>query len=158
MLESFWQHAPSGVRQHAMWYLGTQLPAPTMPDAVRARGFSYWERRLDAARRSDNPDAFRPELGAIGQWTLRDRIDGQWLADQFLNMLQADFVPTDAFSVVDWLAKIAPRNVDRAVEILSALLRNPQIDPWAYMTNKNPSVRSSPKGCARHARHHRQGP
>jgi hypothetical protein len=83
LLESFWQHAPSGVRQHAMWYLGTQLPAPTMPDAMRARGFSYWERRLDAARRSDNPDAFRPELGAIGQWTLRDRIDGQWLADQF---------------------------------------------------------------------------
>ena len=55
-----------------------------------------------------------------------------------LNMLQADFVPTDAFSVVDWLAKIAPRNVDRAVEILFALLRNPRIDPWAYMTQQEP--------------------
>ena len=138
LLESFWEHAPSGVRQHAMWYLGTQLPAPDMPDATRARGFSYWERRLDAARRSDNPDVFRAELGAIGQWTLRDPIDDQWLADQLLNMLQADFVPTDAFSVVDWLAKIAPRNVDRAVEILSALLRNPRVDQWAYMTQREP--------------------
>ena len=138
LLESFWEHAPSGVRQHSMWYLGTQLPAPDMPDATRARGFSYWERRLDAARRSDNPDAFRAELGAIGQWTLRDPIDDQWLADQLLNMLQADFVPTDAFSVVDWLAKIAPRNVDRAVEILSALLRNPRVDQWAYMTQREP--------------------
>jgi hypothetical protein len=65
LLESFWEHAPSGVRQHAMWYLGTQLPAPDMPDATRARGFAYWERRLDAAQRSCNPDAFRAELGAI---------------------------------------------------------------------------------------------
>jgi hypothetical protein len=138
LLESFWEHAPPGVRQHSMWYLGTHLRAPDMPDATRARGFSYWERRLDAARRSDNPDAFRAELGAIGQWTLRDRIDDQWLADQLFNMLQADFVPTDAFSVVDWLAKIAPRNVDRAVEILSALLRNPRVDQWAYMTQREP--------------------
>ena len=109
-----------------------------MPDAMRARGFAYWERRLDAARRFDNPDAFRAELAAIGQWTLRDRIDDHWLADQLFEMLQAGFVPTDAFSVVDWLARIAPRNVDRAVEILSALLRNPRVDQWAYMTQHEP--------------------
>jgi hypothetical protein len=36
LLESFWAHAPSGVRQHSMWYLGTQLPAPDMPDEMRA--------------------------------------------------------------------------------------------------------------------------
>jgi hypothetical protein len=40
LLESFWEHAPSGARQHSMWYLGTQLPAPDMPGATRARGFS----------------------------------------------------------------------------------------------------------------------
>jgi hypothetical protein len=74
LLESFWEPAPSGVRQHCIWYLGTQLAAPDMPDPMRARGFSYWMSRLDAARRSDNPDAFRAELGAIGQWTLRDRM------------------------------------------------------------------------------------
>jgi hypothetical protein len=105
---------------------------------MRARGFAYWERRLDAAVRSDNPDKFRAELGAIGQWTLRDRIDDRWLADQLFKILQADFVPTDAFSVVDWIAKIAPRNVDRAVAILSTLLRNPRVDQWAYMTQREP--------------------
>jgi len=136
LLESFWEHAPSGVRQHCMWYLGTQLAAPDMPDVMRARGFAYWARRLDAARRSDNPDAFRAELGAIGQWTLRDRIDDNWLANQLFEVLQAGFAPADAFRVVDWLAKIAPRNVDRAVKILSALLRNPHIDQWTYMTQQ----------------------
>jgi hypothetical protein len=138
LLQSFWEHAPSGVRQHCMWYLGRQLAVADMPDAMCARGFAYWVSRLDAARHSDNPDAFRAELGAIGQWTLRDRIDDHWLADQLLEMLRAGFVPTDAFNVVDWLAKIAPPNVDRAVEILSALLRNPRVDQWTYMTQQEP--------------------
>jgi hypothetical protein len=149
LLESFWDHAPSSIRQHCMWYLGTQLALPDMPDATRQRGFAYWERRLDAARRSSSPDAFRAELGAIGQWTLRDRIDDHWLTDQLFDMLQAGFAPTDAFSVVDWLAKIAPRNVDRAVEILSALLRNPHIDQWAYMTQREPIRTVLAEGLAR---------
>jgi hypothetical protein len=149
LLESFWEHAPSSVRQHCMWFLGTQLPLPDIPDATRARGLAYWQRRLDTARRSGNPDAFRAELGAIGQWTLRDRIDDHWLADQLFDMLQAGFAPTDAFSVVDWLAKIAPRNVDRAVEILSALLRNPHIDQWAYMTQREPIRTVLAEGLAR---------
>jgi hypothetical protein len=42
---------------------------------------------------------------------------------------------------VEWLAKIAPRNVDSSVEILSALLRNPQVDQWAYMTQRE-SIRA----------------
>jgi hypothetical protein len=140
LLESFWQHASAALLQHTMWYLGTQLALPTseLPDEIRARGFSCWERRLEVARRASDPDIFRLELGAIGQWCLRDHIDDHWLADQLLAMLQAGFVPTDAFSVVDWLAKIAPRNVNRAVEILSALLRNPRVDQWAYMTQREP--------------------
>ena len=31
LLESFWEHAPPSVRQHCMWYLGTQLALPNMP-------------------------------------------------------------------------------------------------------------------------------
>jgi hypothetical protein len=149
LLESFWAHAPIGTRQHAMWYLGTVLEAPDLPEAMRARGFSYWERRLAAAVRSANPDVFRVELGAIGQWCLREQIDDSWLADKLFTMLGAGFVPTDAFSVVDWLAKIAPRNVDRAVEILSALLRNPRIDQWAYMTQQVPIRTVLSEGLAR---------
>jgi hypothetical protein len=121
-----------------MWYLGTQLALPDLPDEIRSRGFSYWEQRLEAARRSDDPDAFRAELGAIGQWTLRARIDDDWLANQLLALLQARFIPTDAFHVVDWLANIASRSVDDAVEILSALLRHPLLDQWIYITQREP--------------------
>ena len=132
-----------------MWYLGTILAAPDLPEAMRARGFSYWERRLAIAECSDDPDAFRTELGAIGQWCLPEPIDDDWLADQLFAMLEAGFVPTDAFSVVDWLAKIAPRNVDRAVKILSALLRNPRVDQWAYMTQREPIRTVLSEGLAR---------
>jgi hypothetical protein len=41
-------------------------------------------------------------------------------------------------ALLDWLVKIALRNVDRAVEILSALLRNPRVDQWTYMTQQEP--------------------
>jgi hypothetical protein len=140
LLEQFWQTAPAHLRRHAMWFLGTQLasPASELPDATRARGFAYWERRLETARHARDPDAFREELGAIGQWTLRDEIDDGWLSDQLLSMLKAGFAPKDAFSVIDWLAKTLPANVDRAVEILALLLANPRLDQWAYMTQREP--------------------
>ena len=110
LLESFWEHAPSGVRQHAMWYLALNYPRPTCPTRCVRAAFPIGIAVSMLLGAPIIPDAFRAELGAVGQWSLRDRIDDQWLADQLFNMLQADFVPTDAFSVVDWLAKIAPRN------------------------------------------------
>jgi hypothetical protein len=121
LLEQFWQRASERLRQHAMWFLGTQLELTPeqLPDAYRARGFSYWERRIAAAKNSSDPDSFRDELGAIGQWCMRDQIDELWLTDQLLAMFQAGFVPRDAFSVVEWLAKISPNRVDRAVEVLA---------------------------------------
>jgi hypothetical protein len=121
-----------------MWYLGTQLPAPDMPEEMRQRGFAYWERRLEAGMHSSDPDRFRAELGGIGQWTLRDPIDDEWLAAQLSTMMKAGFVPTDAFSVVDWLAKVAPGRIDQVATILSSLLRNPLVDQWAYMTQREP--------------------
>jgi hypothetical protein len=149
LLTDFWETAPEPARQHCMWYLGTQLPAPDLPEEMRERGFAYWERRLDAGMRSSDRDRFRAELGGIGQWTLRDPIDDEWLAGQLLKMLQADFVPTDAFGVVDWLAKIMPGRIDRAVAILSALLRNPRVDQWAYMTQREPIRAVLVEGLAR---------
>ena len=149
LLTDFWETAPEPARQHCMWYLGTQLPAPDLPEEMRERGFAYWERRLDAGMRSSDRDKFRAELGGIGQWTLRDPIDDEWLAGQLLKMLQADFVPTDAFSVVDWLTKIMPGRIDRAVAILSALLRNPRVDQWAYVTQREPIRAVLVEGLAR---------
>jgi hypothetical protein len=61
-----------------------------------------------------------------------------WLCDQLLRMLKAGFVPTEAFSVVGWLQKVAARHVDRAVEVLAAVLRNPRVDQWVYMTQSEP--------------------
>jgi hypothetical protein len=64
-------------------------------------------------------------------------------------MLRAGFAPTDAFSVAEWLQKIAPRHVDRAVEALATLLRHPQVDRWAYMTQREPIRAVLREGLAR---------
>jgi len=139
-LERFWHNAPMQVRQHAMWFLGQQLQraAEQLPVEVRDRGFSYWERRLAAAKKSADPDSFREELGCIGQWCFGGNIDELWLSDQMIAMLEAGFVPANAFNVVEWLEKIATRHVDRAVELIKLLLADPRVDKWAYLTQRDP--------------------
>jgi hypothetical protein len=53
-------------------------------------------------------------------------------------MMQAGFVPMHAFSLVSRLEKISTRHVDQAVAVLAALLMNPRVDRWAYMTQRDP--------------------
>jgi hypothetical protein len=55
-----------------------------------------------------------------------------------LRPVKAGFGPSDAFSVVEWLAKISSRHIDRAFEVLAAVLTNPRVDPWSYMTQREP--------------------
>lgn len=138
LLEQFWRDAPIGMRRYAMWYLGTQLDLPnaSLPDESRARGLSYWERRLAIAMAASDPEPFRFELGALGQWCGRRQIDDHWLLMQLTTMLRAGFVPTDVFSVVDRLHKISAHDPDRAIAVLSGLLRHPRVERSAYVTQR----------------------
>ena len=140
LLHQFWQQATGGVRRHAMWFVGNQVsrPASEVPDHVKARALTYWENRLAEATQSNHPDAYRQELGAISQWCFHGQVDEAWLCEQLIRMLRAGFAPTDAYSVVEWLGKVAPRHVDRAAEALALLLRDPHVDQWAYMTHRDP--------------------
>jgi hypothetical protein len=124
-------------------------PSSEVSDDVKARGFAYWERRLAEATGSGEQDLYRAELGAIGHLCFHGTVDEIWLFDQLLRMLGAGFVPTDAFSVVEWLAKVASRHVYRAVEVLAALLRHPRVDQWAYMTQREPIRLVLSEGLAR---------
>ena len=51
-----------------MWFAGNQVSSAEVPDPVKARGLAYWESRLAEAISSGNLDAYRSELGVIGQW------------------------------------------------------------------------------------------
>jgi hypothetical protein len=139
LLEQFLRDAPMRMKRYAMWYLGTQLdlPSSSLPDEMRARGFSYWERRLEAAVASPDPEVFRLELGAIGQWCARRQIDDQWLLKQLTAMLGAGFAPTDAFSVVERLHEMSAIHPDDTLAVTSALLRSPLVDRWAYATQRD---------------------
>jgi hypothetical protein len=140
LLEQFCGAAPDVVRRHAMWFVGDVVSGPATEDREKmiARGMKYWEQRLDAAIQSDRPDDHRGELGSIGHWCFHGQVDEVWLSEQLVRMLTAGFVPNDAYEAIEWLQDIAPRHIDRAVEVMQLLLRNPRTDRWAYMTKREP--------------------
>jgi hypothetical protein len=49
---------------------------------------------------------------------------------------EGGFVLKDAFTVVTRLQKISSRHADQAVAVLQALLTNPLVDHWAYVTQR----------------------
>jgi hypothetical protein len=145
MIEHFWQRASGRLRQHVMGFLGRQLqlPADQLPNEYRARAITYWEVRLAAAIAAPEPDNYRAELGAIGQWFIHDavNIDPDWLLDQLLRMLRAGFAPNNAYSLVEWLGRRATSHPDKAVEVLSDLLNSAHVNRSAFMTHQA-SIRS----------------
>jgi hypothetical protein len=138
VFQLFWDTAPASARQSAMWFLGTQLgqPADQFPEQFRARAYSYWDRRLSAAKASPNADYFREEIGTIGQFFIHGKIDGTWLMNQVLAMAASGFAPSEPYSVLRHLAKLSAEHPVHAVEVLAALAKNPRFDRWVYMTQQ----------------------
>ncbi|MCK1590250.1 hypothetical protein [Bradyrhizobium sp. 169] len=136
LFERFWNTAPSRALQHAMWFLGEQLELPpkNLPEPLRARAVSYWERRLAAAEASSTPDSFRDEIGALGQFFFRKGISDEWLIGQIAAAAEAGFAPSDPYSVLDRLAKASPKLPDCAARALAALIKCKHADAWTYMT------------------------
>jgi hypothetical protein len=151
LLEQFCSRAPDNVRRHAMSFVGTEVsrPASDVRKKMKLRGLKYWERRLNSAIQSGRPDDYRGELGSISLWCFHGQVDEAWLCQQLVRMLAAGFVPTDAYSVVEWLQKIAPHHIDHAVAVMQGLLRSPRIDRWAYMTEREPIRAVLSEGLAR---------
>ncbi|BBC02685.1 MULTISPECIES: hypothetical protein [Bradyrhizobium] len=138
VFQLFWDTAPASARKSAMWFLGTQLgqPPDQFPEPFRARAYSYWDRRLAAAKASSNPDYFREEIGTIGQFFLNGKIDGPWLMNQVLAMAAIGFAPSEPYSVLRHLAKLSAEHRIHAVEVLAALAKSPRFDRWVYMTQQ----------------------
>jgi hypothetical protein len=139
LMRVFWEEAPPKARAHAMSFLGRELALPPdhLAGDIRKRGLGYWEARLAAALSAGDRDAFRSELGVIGQWCGKDNIDPTWLLDQLLRLLDAGLVPNSGYAVVDWLGKIAVGHPDKSVEVLNALLKNPRTDHWTYAAHRD---------------------
>lgn len=138
ILDTFWKIAPERLLQHCMWALGRYLKEPPdqMPD-VRERGRAYWSSRLSAAKAMPDPNKFRSEVGAFGQWC-QGTFDAAWLVEQLCEMLAAGFAPNHSFGVVEWLAEISPNFPDKSVEALLALLSIPHTDQWSYLMHEGP--------------------
>jgi hypothetical protein len=138
VFELIWARAPLRARKHAIWFLSIQLKLPPirLPPDRHVRAVKYWEGRVAAAKAAPNPEAFRDEIGAIGQFFARKAIDGEWLMDQVLAISEAGFAPTDGYSVMARLSEISGEHPDRAAEVLLVLVKNPHFDRWINVTQK----------------------
>lgn len=143
VFESFWARAPLRARQHAMWFLGIQLEMPVdrLPADRHKRALTYWDRRVAAAKAASDPEPYREEIGALGQFFMRKGIDSDWLMDQAIAISAAGFAPSDGYSVMDRLAKISTERPDRAAEVLSVLVKNQHFDRWTYL-GQNAAMRT----------------
>ena len=56
-----------------------------------------------------------------------------------LRALRSGFAPSSAYSVVEWLAKISVLHVDRAVEVMEALVTNTRV---AHYMEQEQSIRT----------------
>ena len=56
-----------------------------------------------------------------------------------LRMLRLGFEPSLVYSVIEWLAKVCETHVDRAVEVLEALVTNPHAN---YYMGQEQSIRT----------------
>jgi hypothetical protein len=128
LLRQFWDTAPAPARSHAMWFMGRHM-VPT--NDLRARAMMYWEERLEAAMQAADPEPFRRELGTIGRFFLWE-VDGIWLTNQLLRMLNAGFAPNDAFGVIDNLAKLVPTQIEKVIEATNLLVRQPNVQAWIF--------------------------
>ena len=128
LLRHFWEVAAVPARRHAMWFMGRHM-LPT--NNLRGRAMAYWDERLQAATRADDPEPFQRELGTIGNFFLWE-VDRIWLADQLLIMLNAGIAPNDAFGVIDNLAKLLPERIDKVVEVTNLLVRQPNVQAWIF--------------------------
>ncbi|UPK01442.1 hypothetical protein [Bradyrhizobium sp. 170] len=109
----------------------------TVAGASGIKAQSYWERRLAVAKASDGPDEFRAEIGSIGLWVLWN-VEPDWLLEQLLAILAADYAPNDIYSVVDKLSKMDVEKIDRVVEVLSALVSSPHVNRLTLMVQPGP--------------------
>jgi hypothetical protein len=140
LLEQFEAHASADLRRHAMWFVGNEVSRPSseIPDDARARGLAYWERRLGAATSSTQRSDFADELGTISHWCFHGVTDELWLADQLLAMFKIGLAPRNGHGTVEWLQKLAARDIDRAVEVLGSLIHCSGVERWTYISNQGP--------------------
>ena len=140
ILEEFWRTAPSELRNHALWFIGKAIsrsPEEVSEEEMK-RGMAYWERRLAAANSTGDKAPYRDEFAAGGSWCLHNKVAPRWMCDQLLAMSNAGFGLRGAFTVFEWLPKIAPFHPDQAVSTLLAIVKNGESNTMVYTAMPNP--------------------
>jgi hypothetical protein len=128
-------------QQRRRLILGLDQYVRTAPDQVseakRSRGLALWEARLRAAAATANQGSFADEIEAFGHWIGNPQLETSWVLTQLFTMLSANFMPSVAYSVIDWIAGICDEQLELSVQILVKLIEHHDAKPDMYMTQRN---------------------
>ena len=135
LLEQFLVNAGPSLRRHALILAGNQAASAIAKGKTEEyqRALSYWSDRLKKATSSAEPQTFRQEIGALGQWFTHDAIGDDWLVHELERMVRGGFVPMQSFLVMKRLAKLATTHSELVASIILGLLRNPRTDRWMFV-------------------------
>ena len=99
---------------------------------LKERAKTYWDRRLQLGKSASNKDAFRKELAH--NWRMVPLEGRSALADGSTAalMMNAGFAPNDGIGVIDNLAQQDPEKIDQVIEIMRALVHQPDVEPWIF--------------------------
>ena len=125
LLSRFWSKSPALIRGHALEFLGRSLEhtKEAVPSHILERLKVLWEKRLNDAKASGAPDAYRDEMAAFGYWFISGKFDDAWAMTQLLESLKLSQKTKQEHSVIGKIAKLVHNIPCESVQCLELIAK-----------------------------------
>ena len=123
LLKQFLTNANPDIRRHAIGFVGRSLEGDSdekVPGEVVERFKKLWEVYWAGAGKKDAEE--QPDAQLFGTWFASGQFPERWALEQLEQFVKVVPTPEPDHTVVEQLAKIAPRDIGRAVRILDRMV------------------------------------
>ena len=134
LLSTFFASAPSEVRGHAMWFVGTNVAGWTdqPPTQIFLRLQNLFEMRLKDAATSDSPGTFRQELANFGHWFISEKFDDAWSVGTLIRALRIAKKAEPSMHVIERLEELSKQYSLECVSALRLMVEG-DTDGWLFI-------------------------
>ncbi len=138
LLDRFFMEADDMVRSHAIAFVGRALykTEGNIPLLVVERLQALWERRIAAAKVTNDPSRFCQELASFGWWFVSQKFDEPWALSQLAAVLHIVHAVKPHHLVVKRLAEVAAEYPVEAIRCLSLMVEE-NVEGWRIAASMN---------------------
>jgi hypothetical protein len=138
MLAECFARAPASLREHAAWYMHSEIDRVELASEKRERVHQLYEWRLAAAKSAPDRPAYRRELGMLGLCMGKNRNENHWLLSQVRQMAQMKLTPPHPINLFTWLEEMVADETDDVIACFHAILEDDGFDQWIFLQNGEP--------------------